>query len=55
MAVECPLNPRWVASMLAVLPVGSQGKLARFGACPEVKDLLAEKKEEKEAEAAEKG
>ncbi len=32
-AVICPRNPRWLKSMLEVLPVGLRGKLEPYSEC----------------------
>jgi len=42
-ATQCPLNPRWVISMLAILPQGSRGKLEAYKNCKEVAEGLKEK------------
>ena len=41
--MRCPLNPRWVVSMLAILPQGSRGKLEAYKNCKEVAEGLKEK------------
>jgi len=32
-AITCPRNPRWLKSMLEVLPPGLRGKLEPFSEC----------------------
>jgi len=32
-AIICPVDPKWLRSMLAILPVGLRGKLAPYEGC----------------------
>jgi hypothetical protein len=44
--ITCPINPKWIVSMLTVLPPGSRGKLEPYINCDEVKEGLRAKAKE---------